>query len=51
MYLAGYLNFKLREDLGFTDNKGAESMFVEIDRASGKNVIVGIVYIGRLCKI
>ena len=43
LYFAYYLNFKLREDLGF-DNKGAESMFMEINRTSDKNVIVGIVY-------
>ena len=43
MYVADYLNFKLREDLGF-DNKGAESMFMEINRTSDKNVIVGIVH-------
>ena len=28
LYLADYLNFKLREDLGLY-NKGAESMFME----------------------
>ena len=43
LYVADYLNFKLREDLGF-DNKGAESMFMEINRTRDKNVIVGIVY-------
>ena len=44
MYVADYLNFKLREDLGFIDNKRAESMFIEINRTSDKNVIAGIVY-------
>ena len=44
LYLADYLNFKLREDLGFTNNKGAESLFIEINRRNEKNVIVGIVY-------
>ena len=29
LYVADYLNFKLREDLGF-DSKGAESIFTEI---------------------
>ena len=42
--VADYLNFKLREDLAFIDNKGAESMFIEINRTIDKNVIVGIVY-------
>ena len=41
---ADYLSFKLREDLGFIDNKGAESMLIEINRTSDKNVITGIVY-------
>ena len=41
---ADYLNFKSREDLGFIDNKRAESMFIEINRKSDKNVIDGIVY-------
>ena len=44
LYVADYLNFKLRENLGFIDKKGAESMFIEINRTSDKNIIAGIVY-------
>lgn len=43
LYLADYLNCKLRPDMVFSNN-WAESLFVEIIREKEKNVIVGVIY-------
>ena len=43
LYLADYLKFKYRADLVFSEDC-AESLFVEIDRTNGKNIVIGVIY-------
>ena len=44
LYISNNLEFKLRSDLSFDDIDIAESLFVEILRPHGKNIVVGTVY-------
>ena len=44
LYISNNLEFKLRSDLSFDDIDIAESLFVEILRPHGKNIVVGTIY-------
>ena len=44
LYLVDNVSFKQRNDLAFSDNSATESLFVELDRAKEKNIIVGVIY-------
>ena len=44
LYIQSDMNFKLRIDLQSSDNSLYESVFVEIMRPHGKNIIVGCLY-------
>ena len=43
IYLADYLEFKHRADLVFAKDC-AESLFVEINRTMGKDIVIGVIY-------
>ena len=44
LFISENLEFKLRPDLCFDNPNIAESLFIEIKKPKGKNIIVGIVY-------
>ena len=44
LYISENLEFKLRPDLCFDNPDIAKSLFIEIKKPKGKNIIVGIVY-------
>lgn len=44
LYLSNDLEFKERSDIHFLDSNTAESLFVEIIKPHGKNIIVGVIY-------
>lgn len=44
LYLTSKLVYKIRDDLKFSDQQCAESLFIEICRPKEKNIIVGIIY-------
>ena len=44
LYIGEHLNYKERHDLAFSEDKSAESLFVEINRTKEKNLTVGIIY-------
>lgn len=44
LYFSANLNYKVRKDLTYNDKDCAESLFIEILKARGKNIVVGIVY-------
>ena len=44
LYLAEILEFKFRADLVFTNENCAESLFVEVPRPKGKNLIIGVIH-------
>ena len=50
LYLADYLEFKHRADLVFSKDC-AESLFVEINRTKGKNIVIGVIYRPPDCKL
>ena len=43
-YLKNDLQFKNRKDLHFSDSNSTESLFIEVIKPQGKNIIVGVVY-------
>ena len=44
LYISSDLKFKFRADLSFDDIDVAESLFIEIVRPLGKNIVVGVIY-------
>lgn len=44
MYIKSEVEYKSRNDLIFSDQLCAESLFIEINSVKGKNTIVGIIY-------
>ena len=44
LYVASNLEYKSRNDLAIEDTACAESLFVEISRPKGENVVVGVIY-------
>ena len=44
LYISDNLDFKIRADLSFDDIDVAESLFIEISRPHGKNIIGGVIY-------
>ena len=44
LYISDNLDFKTRADLIFDDIDVAESLFIEISRPHGKNIIGGVIY-------
>ena len=44
LYISDNLDFKIRADLSFGDIDVAESLFIEISRPHGKNIIGGVIY-------
>ena len=44
LYLTENCDSKIRDDLCFVNQEIAESLFIEINRAHGKNIIVGVIY-------
>ena len=50
LYLADYLESKHRADLVFS-KACAESLFVEINRTKGKNIVIGVIYRPPDCKL
>ena len=44
LYFSVDLNYKLRNDLNFNNTGCAESLFIEITKSNGKNIVVGVVY-------
>ena len=44
MYVSSNLNFKFRCDLDFSLPKVAESLFIEIVKPQGKNIVTGVIY-------
>ena len=44
LYLKNDLQFKNRKDLHFSDANSTESLFIEVIKPQGKNIIVGVVY-------
>ena len=44
LYVSSNLNFKLRCDLDFLESNVAESLFIEIVKPQGKNIVTGVIY-------
>ena len=44
MYVSSNLNFKFRCDLDFSEPNVAESLFIEIVKPQGKNIVTGVIY-------
>jgi len=44
LYVSSNLNFKLRSDLDFSEPNVAESLFFEIVKPQGKNIVTGVIY-------
>ena len=44
MYLSDDFEAKVRDDLCFVNEELAESLFLEIPRAQGKNIVIGVIY-------
>lgn len=44
LYFSDHLNFKLRSDLCYDDIECAESLFIEVLKPKGKNIVIGVVY-------
>jgi hypothetical protein len=42
--LSNNFTAKSRDDLCFDDDELAESLFIEINKSLGKNIIVGVIY-------
>ena len=44
LYLSDNYESRIRDDLCFENQEIPESLFLEIQRAHGKNIIVGVIY-------
>ena len=44
LYLSDCFTSKIRNDLRFEDEEVAESLFIEISKSQGKNIVIGIIY-------
>ena len=44
LYITETLDFKIRADLSFDDIDVAKSLFIEISRLHGKNIVGGVIY-------
>ena len=44
LYVSSNLNFKFRCDLDFSEPNVAESLFIEIVKPQGKNIVTGVIY-------
>ena len=44
MYISKQLSFKIRDDLAQNIEDVIESTFIEINKTTGKNIIIGLVY-------
>ena len=44
LYLSNNFNFKMHDDLCGSDADVMQSLFIEIVRSNGKNIVVGVIY-------
>jgi hypothetical protein len=44
LYMSDDFEAKVRDDLCFVNEELAESLFLEIPRAQGKNIVIGVIY-------
>ena len=44
IYISNELHIKSRNDLNFSDSNSIETLFIEVIKPRGKNIIIGVIY-------